>query len=163
MCRRAHRSAESLGIMSTVIDKSPLIETVEGRLRYGGDHVPWDIAIANIAVIAEYTNQNGPYADDYFLVFMERGNAQWYEASFYAQGRGEALKWLAIQLGADLECQLCNSTDFRSRVMWPPALAGREMFQWTSRSFDLRVTQTIHPQIAEFMTANTSLERTRGK
>ena len=148
--------------MSTATDKSPQIETVEGRLRYVGDHVPWNIAIANIAVIGEYTNQNGPYADDYFLVFMERGNTQWYEASFYAQGRDEALKCLAMQLGADLKCQLCHSTDFRSRVMWPPALAELEMFQWTSKLFSLRVKQTIHPQLVEFMTPNNSLERTRG-
>ena len=161
MQQRARRSTQPLGVMSTVVDKSPQIETVEGRLRYGGDHVPWEIVIANIAVIGEYTNQNGPYAVDYFLVFMERGHTQWYEASFYAHGRDEALKSLAIQLGAELECQLSHSTDFRSRVMWPSALAGREMFQWTSRSFGHRVTQRIHPQIAEFMTPNTSLERTR--
>ena len=111
--------------MSAAIDNSPWIETVEGRLRYRGDVVTWDIAIADIAVIGEYTNQNGPFSDDYFLAFIGRGSTEWYEASFYARGRDDALKGLASQLGTNLVCELCNSTDFRSRVMWPPALAGR--------------------------------------
>jgi hypothetical protein len=147
--------------MSAAIDKSPWIETAEGRLRYRDGRFTWDVAIADIAVLGEYTNQNGPFSDDHFLAFIGRGSTEWYEASFYARGRDDALKGLASQLGTNLVCALCNSTDFRSRVMWPPALAELEMFHWTSKLFNLRVKQTIHPKLMEIMTPNKSLERPR--
>src|SRR5688500_1399372 len=70
----------------------------------------------------------GP-ADDYFFCFAT-GPAMWREASFYAEGRDEFLRALGAKLGAPLEAGLCNSTDFASRVLWPPSLAGQPMFRF---------------------------------
>ena len=93
--------------------------------RYGN----WDLPVSDVRVIGEATNDSGPFADDYFFCFAT-GPGMWLEASFYAEGRDEFLRALGEKLGSPLECRLCNSTDFASRVLWPPALAGEPMFRY---------------------------------
>lgn len=89
----------------------------------------WDLPVADLRILGEATNQNGPFADDYFFCFAT-GPGRWLEASFYADGRDEFLRALGTELGASLETGLCNSTDFASRVLWPLPLAGQPMFHY---------------------------------
>ena len=89
----------------------------------------WDLPVSEVRIIGEATNQNGPFADDYFFCFAT-GPGMWCEASFYAEGCEEFLRSLGAKLGAPLEIGLCHSTDFASRVLWPPSLAGQPMFRF---------------------------------
>ena len=89
----------------------------------------WDLPVADVRMIGESTNQSGPFADDYFLC-IATGSGMWREASFYAEGRDEFLYRLSERLGYPLAVGLCDSTDFASRVLWPPALAGQAMFRF---------------------------------
>ena len=47
------------------------------------DSDAWELPIAELKVVGEYTTPNGPYIDDYFYVFLSTN--YWYEASFYCQ------------------------------------------------------------------------------
>ncbi|MBC8095918.1 MAG: hypothetical protein H7Y43_08905 [Akkermansiaceae bacterium] len=86
----------------------------------------WRVPIADIRVIGEFTNNEGPYGDDYFLVFITPD--QQFEASFYAEGRDALLDALGHKLDYNLQTGLCNSTSLASRVLWPAHFAGHPLF-----------------------------------
>lgn len=93
----------------------------------GGPTGSWEIHVADIAVIGEYTTSDGPFFDDYFFVFVERdGTVR--EASFYADGRDRTLSALGDALGERLLPGLCATEEWRSRVLWPPRLADTDLF-----------------------------------
>ena len=88
--------------------------------------VVWHFAIADLLLVAEYTNDQGPWRDDYYFVFGVGRPAVYYEVEL---GSGlNALAELSTELGVRLEPGLANSTDWQSRVLWPPALVGRALF-----------------------------------
>ena len=89
----------------------------------------WTIRVDDIRIVGEATNQNGPFADDYFLCFAT-GPGMWHEASFYAHGRDAFLAALGERLGAALDLRLVYSTDFASRILWPVQLIDRPMFKY---------------------------------
>jgi hypothetical protein len=86
----------------------------------------WRVSVSDIRVIGEFTNTDGPYADDYFFVFIARD--QWFEASFYAEGRDALLAELGQRLGHKLQTGLCHSTSLASRVLWPARFEGHPLF-----------------------------------
>ena len=101
------------------------------RIHYSSpSYGDWQLALREIRVIGEYTNQNGPFAVDYFLAFVTDPELIWLEASFYAEGREAFLEKLGARLGQVFQCSLCASTDFDSRVWWPVDLAGQPMFDF---------------------------------
>jgi hypothetical protein len=89
----------------------------------------WTVRVEDIRIIGEATNQNGPFADDYFLCFAT-GPGMWYEASFYATGRDTFLAALGARLDAALELGLSHSTEFVSRILWPVEHADKPMFKY---------------------------------
>jgi hypothetical protein len=101
----------------------------------------WELSLSDVIVIGEATNQNGP-ADDYFFCFAS-GPWMWHEASFYAQGRNEFLNALSRRLGVEMRLGLISSTDFASRVLWPPELAGKPMFKYVEVCATSRVSRRI--------------------
>jgi len=101
-----------------------------------GEEVVWQIAVSNLACLAEYTTANGPFVDDYFLVFSGKDGFH-REASFYSTGRDEMLETLSESLGCALRLVLANSTAFRSRIIWPLNLEGYPLF----------IDKTINPEV----------------
>ena len=94
------------------------VEAITYRSGIGG----WSVPISAIRLIAEYTNSDGPWIDDYFLVFLTAPKDGWHEASFYAKGREAALHAIEKKIGAPIDCGLCDSTEYRTRIIWPPDL-----------------------------------------
>jgi hypothetical protein len=90
----------------------------------------WRLPIADVRVIGEFTNEAGPHLDDYFFLFITSDPSSWHYASFYADGRDGFLDELGRKLGTKLECGLCNSTGFKSRVIWPKSLEGGPLFEF---------------------------------
>ncbi len=88
----------------------------------------WQLPISAIKVIGEHTDDHGPHVDDYFFVFITDSDV--YEASFYAKGRDAFLAQLSDLLGRKISCGLIDSTDFRSRVMWPPDIEGQPFYDF---------------------------------
>jgi hypothetical protein len=92
----------------------------------------WSLPTASIVLVAEYTTNEGPFVDDYFLVFVtvEEGKLYFSTCSVSA-GVEEALSVLQERLGSPIQLGLQVSTEWRSRIAWPPKMAGREYFTFT--------------------------------
>ena len=109
-------------------DKHPAHVWIQGNaIHYATrDAEVWELPIAEVRVIGEYTTPNGPYIDDYFFVFLSTD--YWYEASFYSEGGLELLPKLSGDLKEELACGLQNSTNWKSRVIWPPDIKEEPLF-----------------------------------
>jgi hypothetical protein len=94
----------------------------------------WTLPIDVIVLIAEYTTNEGPYLDDYFLTFItvEDGKAFYSSCSFYAEGRDDVFLELSARLGSTIEMGLAASTEWKSRIMWPSSMEGLEYFTFKS-------------------------------
>jgi hypothetical protein len=92
--------------------------------------VHWTVSVDDIILVAEYTTDEGPLADDYYLIFctIEAGRAVFATSTFYANGRDAALRTLADRLGSPMALVLSASTVWASRVLWPPDMAEQEYF-----------------------------------
>jgi hypothetical protein len=95
--------------------------------RYGSFSVP----LSEVAAIGELTTDNGPFIDDWFLVFVLRGGSEWFETSMYAEGIESFREQLSAALGSPIISSLAASTDFASRIIWPVAFAGRPLFTFS--------------------------------
>lgn len=112
----------------------PTLKVTQGVLHYRSPEgiLRWSAPVDNIIVIAEYTTDEGPYVDDYFLVFVtiEKGKQYFATATFYSEGTEDVIRELSERWKTDIELRLVNSTDWKSRIAWPAALAGREYFEF---------------------------------
>jgi hypothetical protein len=85
----------------------------------------WQCPVPTIVLIAEYTTDQGPLFDDYFLVFWSWEDSKLFrsQVTCYANGRDAALAGLSRYLRSELKLGLADSTDWKSRIVWPPDLA----------------------------------------
>ena len=106
---------------------------VDGQvLRYVAGEESFDLSIADIALLGEYTTTGGPAACDYFLVFVTSSGAR-YDASFYAAGRDTALAGLSSSWQSPVTLQLAASTSLSSNIVWPSSQAGQPLFEFQER------------------------------
>jgi hypothetical protein len=110
-------------------DHSGELKFTEESLSYRSAAGSWSVNISDVRLIGEYTTANGPYIDDYFLVFVTALEGGWHEASFYARGRDELLAALSKKLGAPIETGLSNSAHFKTRIIWPEEWRGQNMLE----------------------------------
>ncbi len=122
--------------IATVIPdpKSGVLRLDGEMLEYDSpDYGRWKTQFSDIVAFGEYTTDNGPFIDDWFMVFVSK-DLEWVEASNFCAGRDEVRSRLAELWGQDgLHEKLWGSTDFASRVIWPAALAEQPLFVWTPR------------------------------
>ena len=82
------------------------LQVKDSDLEYSGENgrVFWSLPISSTVLIAEYTTNEGPWCDDYFLVFVtiEKDTFYFHTASFYSAGRDETLAALKQLLGLDI-------------------------------------------------------------
>jgi hypothetical protein len=137
------------------------------RLLYRSGQSAWEMTPDRILCVGEAISDSP--AEDWLLCFVTNVRGDWLEASLYAQGRNDALQWLSLVLGSSMEVKLANAPPLRSRVMWPPPLQERALFEYQVSAFrrvfsrGLRrlgvplesAIQTVHPQVLD------SLWRTR--
>ena len=100
----------------------------EGVIHYELPNCGWQLPVNEIRVMGEHTDDHGPYVDDYFFVFLT--DSHFCEASFYAEGCDEFLSDLSALLRTKVSCGLVESTDFQSRVMWPPDIEGQPFYDF---------------------------------
>jgi hypothetical protein len=102
---------------------------VKNRSTLFGD---WEVPVADLRLVGEATNEEGPFLDDWMLVFAT-GPEGWREASMYAPGHDKFLCELGQMLGGPLFPALAGSTTFASRVLWPQQLYGQPVFTYNAR------------------------------
>ncbi|MBL9181851.1 MAG: hypothetical protein JNN17_06900 [Verrucomicrobiaceae bacterium] len=114
--------------------KSGKLELKDSRLSYSSpDYGEWEISVDNVVVFGEYTTDNGPMIDDWFMVFV-LNDQTWVEASNYCDGRENVREALAKRWNVEsLYGELCYHTGFASRAIWPMELTGQPLFQFTPR------------------------------
>lgn len=117
----------------------------------------WTLPLSELEIVGEYTDPNGPYVDDYFFVFVTRPNHKWNEASFYAEGRDEFLQKLGLMLGAEIHCDLADSVDYKSRVMWPKELEDKPLFDFVPVESSGLLERIKHKLIPEYYFAFTEI------
>lgn len=122
-----------------------------GIIHYESPEYSWELPLSRLKLLGEYTNQNGPFADDWFLIFATHPEDS-YHASVYAEGMTELLEQLSRKLGNPIDTTLVASTDFNSNVIWPEKLAGRDMFDFVNegRTGFLGKIFGVHNVRAEF-------------
>ena len=124
----------------------------------------WQFALSDLRLIGEWTTDQGPYVDDYFYGFAVGRPHRFYKAPL---GANTSIVYeLATALGQPLTSALGNSTDYRSRVIWPPALEGRDLFVYSpearpsgvlNRLKDLAVPliqSQLTDEVMEYLTLN---------
>ncbi len=121
----------------------------------------WEVTPDRILCVGEATSESASRAEDWLICLVTDVQGAWVEASLYSHGRNDALQWLSLALSSSMEVKLANAPPFRSRVMWPPELRERPLFEfqvsplrrvfgrslrrlgWPSRGG----IQTIHPRV----------------
>jgi hypothetical protein len=112
----------------------PLL-TVEGSTLAYADpehNISWQLPFESLILVAEYTTNEGPQADDYFLSFVtvENGAAVISTCGFYVEGRDDALEAISQHVGSPLAFNLTSSTGYDSRIIWPSRFAGQKYFSY---------------------------------
>ena len=85
--------------------------------------------LAELKVLGEWANPHAPSASNWLLVFVA-GAEEVFEASAYATGYVDFMAEVGTLLGAKLIASLHGSADLGSRVLWPPELAGKDLFEF---------------------------------
>ena len=86
----------------------------------------WSIPLEEIIVIGEFTTENGPYLDDWFLTLITAKT--WCEIPIGTEGIDIFLNELGEKLKSELALQLINSTDWKTRIIWPLASQNKKLY-----------------------------------
>lgn len=116
--------------MSTdkLVEDLGTLSLVESAIEYRSNfYPPWSLPVADVRVIGEYTNEDGPHAADHFLMFFGP-DGKTHEVPAGADGVFSVLHSLEGIFGDSLEVELGFVTTFASRVIWPPQLSGQPVF-----------------------------------
>ena len=114
-------------------------QNTSGIVYTKGDIIFWDyqdwnilqITITEISIIGEYTNSDGPWFDDWFVVFVSR-DSNWQSIPMDVDGLFKVLEYLSIQFQSRVdEFMLGNSSQWNSVVTYPESLKGKTLFKLT--------------------------------
>ncbi|MBL4585627.1 MAG: hypothetical protein JKX84_01010 [Flavobacteriales bacterium] len=106
---------------SIVLKEHKVIRTFKGEVL---DEIP----VSEIKVIGEFTTANGPYIDDWFITIATKD--YWYELSMYMIGWEKLLEELSEIFEMQLQYKFTNSTEWKTRIMYPNELAEKELYDW---------------------------------
>ena len=87
---------------------------------------PLELNSSDLLVIGEFTTANGPFIDDWFLTLITEN--EWIEIPMYTDGMTEFLTDLGKILNADLNAQLTNNADWKTRIMYPTEFKEKELY-----------------------------------
>ncbi len=114
-------------------------ENSSGIIRLQGDDIFWDydkknilqLDLNNVVIIAEYTNSDGPYFDDWFLTFVTK-DGQWQSIPRYADNIDMLTQYLSEKFHQDLNMTyLAGSTEWKSIILYPTRLKEKTLFTLT--------------------------------
>lgn len=115
------------------LNRDDFVFAKDGFVRYQskGETI-WSFALKELWLIGEWTDDHGPWADDYFYFFIAGSPPKVFEAPMYANSQlmDEIGQFLQIHLVTGL----VSSTVFNSRVIWPPELEGHNLFKYSSEA-----------------------------
>jgi hypothetical protein len=112
-------------------------------------YADWQVPIADVRVIGEFLSLVGRRRREHYLVFMTK--EEWFKVPYSVEGREAFITELGRRLNHELRCDLFNSTNFSSRVLWPAHLEGRPLYDLIpeprSPNLITRVRQMLMQQV----------------
>jgi hypothetical protein len=114
-------------------------EKTSGRVQVIDSKIVWtyqdqtisEINLDDVVVIGEYTNSDGPWFDDWFLVFVTR-DGHWKHIPWYAENIIELTKVLQMRFEPNFEgSYLTGSTTWDSVIRHPKHLINQPLFTLT--------------------------------
>ena len=114
-------------------------ESNSGKVRLQDNKIFWDIAdkdilqidIPEICIIAEYTNSDGPWFDDWFIAFVDK-KGHWQSIPMYADNIDNIIQFLTDKFDTEFKSNsLVNSTEWSSIIVYPTHLKGKTLFKLT--------------------------------
>jgi hypothetical protein len=107
-----------------------LLGSIEYRDATG--HLLWHIKVENIVLVAEYTTNEGPFGDDWFLVFgFTIPTPFFFTCTLYSEGMEAVLEFLTTRFA--FAPRLTNSTEWKSIVLWPKPIEGAPLIEFSKR------------------------------
>lgn len=110
------------------------IAAVQDAIEYrdANGHLLWHINTKDIVLVAEYTTNEGPYGDDWFLVFaVGHKKPLFFTCAVNSSGMETTLEFLRTRFAIALK--LSNSTDWNSIVLWPKQIEGTSLIEFSQR------------------------------
>ena len=115
---------------------SPKTKSCSGKTFIADGMVVWEhsekriveIPICKIKLLAEYTKDSGPWREDWFLIIYY-DQSQYFEVSMYADNIEETINELGKRLSTELDFNLANSTGWKSYIIYPSELKGRDLWK----------------------------------
>lgn len=108
------------------------VEIVGDRLECSVDCKQlWSTPIASIVLSAEYTTNEGPWLEDWYLVIKFVEEAHLMEVRIHDSvigGFSVLLQALGPRMHTALDLGLVSSAEWNSRVMWPASLKDEKFF-----------------------------------
>lgn len=100
-----------------------------------------------IHLVGEYTNEDGPFAEDHFFVIVSNTN-EIYETGM-SRISDDLFQQLSSWLGAEIASELEGETTFKSRAMWPSRFRGYAFLDFETRglSMSISLSENMRPQI----------------
>lgn len=105
----------------------PSADTVTFHL--GADDVT--TSLESIVLVGEFTTEDGPYAEDHFISVWLNDNRV-LEISIASCGVAAFLNKLSLKTSTPIKTTLAAETSFASRVLYPPAKSGQDLFVFKS-------------------------------
>ncbi len=87
-----------------------------------------EVEIASICAIGEYTTVHALHRNEWFIVFVLQ-NGDNLQVSAYADGIQQVLTELSATFGTEIKGKLAQETDFKSNVIFPSSLVGKELYE----------------------------------
>lgn len=100
--------------------------------RDANGHLLWHIKAKDIVLVAEYTTNEGPFGDDWFLVFaVSHKTPFFFTCAVNSEGMEAALEFLRTRFAITLK--LPNSAEWNSVVLWPKQIDGTPLIEFSQR------------------------------
>jgi hypothetical protein len=110
------------------------LELLDGNIRYlRSDRLEplWTLKVEELVLVAEYTTNEGSWLDDWLFVFWTFEQGRLYSCNAAVEsGMEKSLADLSVLLGSLRVYGLVQSTEWASRVVWPPSIEGQPYFQF---------------------------------
>jgi hypothetical protein len=120
--------------------KDPIIDRNDsGKVNVSQDIITWamisddriTIDLNDVKFIGEYTTDDGPFVDDWFLSFVY-SDGTWDNISVYADNIESVKDYLSKKFSLDTSYYLANSTKWDSQILYPKAFLGHKLFEMIS-------------------------------
>lgn len=104
--------------------------------------------IYDIKIIGEQTTSNGPFTDDWYLLFI-LNKTDWYQIPMYAENMQDVLKELSGILKAEVIGTLFYATSWKTNVIYPKEFQGKDLFLTEDGSINKKLI--LNPELLSIL------------